>query len=137
MTYTLVLLVSRKPTLSIAAFKHHYETIHIPVLKSIVGPDFPLSHTRHYIERDEKTANVFIGSLDDFQFDAFAVLTFGNQAHWERFLAKVKQPHNAIKLAEDDDRFLDYSKMRAVFAGDTKATGRDGVDMGWRFVAAI
>ena len=146
MPYTLILFVSRKPGLSPSAFKHHWETTYIPLLKSLVGHDFPLSYTRHYIDRDSNAehpdsnsslANIFIGKQEDFLFDAIAVFTFANKPHWERFLVKVKQPDAAMKLTEDDDKFQDYERLKGVFVGDTRSTGRDGGEVGWRFVGSF
>lgn len=51
MPFTIVLFAWRKPNTSPAEFKHHYETTHLPLLKSIAGERFPLTHTRHYIQR--------------------------------------------------------------------------------------
>ncbi|KAF2177312.1 hypothetical protein K469DRAFT_809488 [Zopfia rhizophila CBS 207.26] len=88
MTFTTVFLVTRKTGIPPSAFKQHWENTHIPLLKAIVGYDFPLSHTRHYIERDLSTpeypANILYGQQEDFTFDAVAVFTFANRAHWER-----------------------------------------------------
>ena len=42
MVYSLILFVTRKPGLSLHEFKHHWETTHVPLLKELVGQDFPL-----------------------------------------------------------------------------------------------
>ncbi|KAH9897404.1 hypothetical protein F4778DRAFT_743465 [Xylariomycetidae sp. FL2044] len=38
--------------MSPADFRHHYDTAHVPLLKSLVGPAFPLTHTRNYVTRN-------------------------------------------------------------------------------------
>ncbi|KAF2473499.1 uncharacterized protein BDR25DRAFT_387791 [Lindgomyces ingoldianus] len=141
MPFTLVLLVARKPGLSLSAFKHHWEAKHLPLLKSLVGLDFPLSHTRHYLDRDPELAmtpaNILFGTQEDFNFDAIAVFTFIDRAHWERFWEKVSRKEAKQLLTEDDEKFQDKEKLKAVFIGDTKATGRDGGAVGWRFVGSV
>ncbi|KAF2191117.1 hypothetical protein K469DRAFT_557066 [Zopfia rhizophila CBS 207.26] len=138
MVYTLILFVSRKTGISLQTFKHHWESNHVPLLKSLVGRDFPLSHTRHYIDRDldnpESPARVLFGQPRDFTFDAVAVFTFIDKSHWERFYNKAREPEVAKILLEDDEKFQDREKLRGVFVGDTKATGKDGGEAGWRFV---
>lgn len=51
MVYTVLMLVYRSPELTPVQFRDHYENKHIPLMKSLTGHDFPLSHARHYIER--------------------------------------------------------------------------------------
>jgi hypothetical protein len=43
-------MMKRRSGITPHQFKEHFETVHIPLLKSVVGEDFPLSHTRHYTD---------------------------------------------------------------------------------------
>lgn len=113
----------------------------MPLLKSIVGEDFPLSHTRHYVDLDlnggSHPLHPPFGAPDNFTYDAIAVFTFINKDHWDRFVAKCKQPDASRRLSEDDEKFQDYKKLKPVFIEDTKSTGRDGGEVGWRFVGSV
>ena len=51
MTFTILIFAYRKPGLTPAQFRIHGEQIHIPLIKSLTGPLFPLSHVRRYIHR--------------------------------------------------------------------------------------
>lgn len=143
MPYTLVLLVTRKAGLTPTEFKNHWESIHIPLLKAIAGNDFPLSHTRHYTEHKSDTSSWYppetrkFSGPDNFEFDALAVLTFANKAHWERFLVKSMEADAAKKLKEDKEKFQNVAMVKGLFCGETQSTGRDGSDMGWRFVGSV
>lgn len=140
MPYTLILFVTRRPGLTSSAFKFHWETIHIPLLKSIVGEDFPLSYTRHYMHDESDPAhpsNIYYGTQEGFTFDAVAVFTFADRAHLQRFKGKCHDADAEKKLKEDDERFQDVSKLKGFHVADTKSTGRDGGDMGWRFVGSV
>ncbi|KAF2268031.1 hypothetical protein CC78DRAFT_34176 [Lojkania enalia] len=141
MVYTLVLFLSRKPGVSLSDFKTHYETTHVPLLKAIVGEDFPLSYTRHYIDRDDtlpfSPAEVFVGSQEDFAFDALAVLTFASKVHWERFKERIKGDGAQKLKTEDEKLFMDGGAKKGVFCGETRSTGRDGGAVGWRFVGSV
>lgn len=134
--YTILLLVYRLPSLTPTAFKNYYETTHIPLLKSLTGPLFPDSHTRHYISRTANTsgdnrngtypAMVIIGTQQDFEYDAIAELMFANQTAFQAFLNRVSQPEVAQKIANDEDRFIDRARLRAVVLGSTTVTRRSG-----------
>ncbi|KAF1972134.1 hypothetical protein BU23DRAFT_166488, partial [Bimuria novae-zelandiae CBS 107.79] len=70
MTFSLLLFITRKPTLTPAEFKAHWDNTHVELLKSIAGDKFPLTHTRRYIARTEDNgtwnAAVIAGTQDDF-----------------------------------------------------------------------
>lgn len=143
MTYSFIILVPRRPDLSPEAFKHHWETKHVPLLKQLVGNDFPLSHTRHYLARaaDGQVATPDGASApaatELFNYDGVAILTFANREHHERFWGKLHE-EKAEKLHEEDlKRFIHMDGVRLVQVDETKATGRDGGMVGWRFVGSV
>ncbi|KAF2107914.1 hypothetical protein BDV96DRAFT_653415 [Lophiotrema nucula] len=140
MVYSLILFVTRKPGLSLHEFKYHWETNHIPLLKDLVGQDFPLSHTRHYLDRDTSLpgapVTALFGAQEHFTFDGVGVLTFINRDHYESFHAKLKG--EAQKMHDEDlAAFVDITKLKGVFVGDSKSSGRDGGVVGWRFVGSV
>jgi len=138
MTYTLLLFIPRKPGLSLETFKHHWETLHIPLLKQLVGREFPLSHTRHYVEKaQDGQANVFIGSAEGVTYDGVATLTFINKVHYERFMEKLGEHENQQRHKDDLDVFVDVGGLRGVLVGETRSTGKDGGNVGWRFVGSV
>ncbi|KAF1974807.1 hypothetical protein BU23DRAFT_567192 [Bimuria novae-zelandiae CBS 107.79] len=152
MTFTVLLNVPRKPGLSPHEFKHHWENVHVPLLKQLVGYDFPLSHTRHYVERNlpsSPTSPMFGPALDSSEIaaantllslgdvDGVAVLTFANKEHYERFMGKLADGKKRKAIEKDLESFVDVNANRAVFAGETRATGRDGGMVGWRFVGSV
>ncbi|PSN71308.1 hypothetical protein BS50DRAFT_280020 [Corynespora cassiicola Philippines] len=144
MTYSIVLFVSRKPGLSIAQFRHHWEEIHVPLLKSLTGNSFPLSHARNYVARVEdgageragvRTASskkadstapvVLVGNKEDVDWDGFATLTFRDELHFQQFFALVNQPEAADKIQEDEEAFSDPAKFKVVVLGETLNTSLD------------
>lgn len=141
MTYTIVLFVSRKPGLSIADFKEHWEDKHVPLLKSVAGRAFPLSHTRHYVARVESGAGeragvtsasgrrasaaapvVLVGNEEDVAWDGYAELTFRDELHFQQFFALVNDPEAADRIQQDEERFSDPSKFKVVVLGETIST---------------
>ncbi|MCJ1441552.1 MAG: hypothetical protein MMC23_002041 [Stictis urceolatum] len=137
MPYTALLYASRKPGTSPAQFREHWENKHLPLVKSLSGPDFPLSHTRYYLQRSEDPigsggpanrntpAAVLAGLQEDFDHDGFAILTFEDEAAFQRFYGKVSEATAAAKIAADEENFLDRTKLMIVLIGETTTTRRD------------
>lgn len=83
-----------------------------------------MSHTRRYIHRTagkteetERNANfpatVLIGSQTDFDYDAFAELTFAEAGAFQTFFGLCQQPENAARIAADEEQFLDRSRSKS------------------------
>ncbi|KAJ5715973.1 uncharacterized protein N7483_013154 [Penicillium malachiteum] len=127
--------IFRKPGLSLEDFKKHYEG-HAELIKHLSGEHFPLSHKRTYIarnavevapegasERNTKTpAIILVGKQSDFDFDAYAELTFADQAAFQAFSAKIRAPEAAAQIAADEEKFLDKSKLGVALIGDVIET---------------
>lgn len=129
MSYSIVAFLWRKPGLTPDEFRHHYETIHIPLLLTLLGPAFPKSHTRFYLPRqlsttylaDTSNANyaptIFLGSTDDFDYDAFASIVFADEAAFNVFYTRLRDPDIAKVLGDDEDKFLWRQKLVVAAAG--------------------
>ncbi|KAF2705618.1 hypothetical protein K504DRAFT_460331 [Pleomassaria siparia CBS 279.74] len=129
MVFIVLLYITRKPTLTPSEFRHHWDTQHVQLLKSIAGEDFPITHTRHYIARPTEVngawqAAVLLGGQEDFSYDGIAELVFEDEDAFHTFFASVSAPEAAASIAEDEDRFIVREKTRAVVAGETSVTAR-------------
>lgn len=127
----------RKPGLSVEDFRKHYED-HVDLVKRLSGEDFPLSHKRSYVarntvevategasDRNSRTpATVIVGQQSDFDFDAYAELTFADQAAFQAFSAKVYAPDTASQIAADEEKFLDKSRLGIAMLGEVIETTR-------------
>ena len=134
--YTVVLFLWRKPGISPGEFKTHWETVHIPLLKSLTGDLFPQSHTRFYLARTPKDAasadtsnanyapNILVGEAEDFDYDAFAQVVFKSQADFGAFFAYMQSPDIAAKVHENEERFILRQKIKAVQIEDVKVTSK-------------
>ncbi len=136
MSFSLVAFLWRKPGLTPDEFHHHYEKTHIPLLLRLLGPVFPISHTRFYLPRQPSTPSpgdtskanfapsVFIGNTDDFDYDVFASVIFEDEAAFDKFFARLSYPDVAKVVGEDEDRFLGGKKMVIAAAGTPYVTLR-------------
>ncbi|PWY81597.1 hypothetical protein BO94DRAFT_146398 [Aspergillus sclerotioniger CBS 115572] len=125
----------RKPGLSLATFRERYDA-HIELVKRISTDLFPISHKRTYIARTTldtpaadatsrnatTPATVLVGQQSDFDFDAYAELTFADQAAFQAFMARVTAPDAAAQIAADEETFLDRSKLSIAMLGDVVET---------------
>jgi hypothetical protein len=125
----------RKTGISLEDFRTHYEA-HVELIKRLTGEVFPLSHKRSYVARNTvevaaegasdrnalTPATVIVGQQSDFDFDAYAELTFADQAAFQAFGAKVYAPDAAAQIAADEEKFLDKSKLGIVMLGEVIET---------------
>ena len=123
MVYVIAINAYRKPGTSASFFKDHYENKHVPLVRSIAGDTFPLSHKRHYIQRDaQDKAAMMVGDAAQFPVDAFATLTFSDEGAFQSFMGKVTATDAAAKIAQDEEIFLDRGRMAVVVLGDVQET---------------
>ncbi|OAL54592.1 hypothetical protein IQ07DRAFT_640097 [Pyrenochaeta sp. DS3sAY3a] len=115
MSDRILLYCHRKPGTTPLAFKTHYETVHIPLMRSLAGPTFPTKHIRHYIARSADppySATVFSGSQQDFEYDVVVVMEFRDQEHAGSFFGKCAEPKVAKIMKEDCEKFMDTTEGR-------------------------
>lgn len=133
MTFTILVFLYRKPGSTMEHFINYYEDTHIQVLRSITGPDFPASHTRHYTQRTEANtpggpanpttpATLFQGKQEDVDFDCVAEITFEDHAAFQRFFKAISSPEGGAKLKGDELNFLDPTKSTVVARGAVHVT---------------
>lgn len=120
MSYVVHAFQTRKAGLTPAEFKHHYDSVHIPLLLELAGEDFPLEHRRHFLEHSSPdkadiTPIIFTGGDGAAafyqQFDVDAELIFKDEAHFHRFAAKMFDETNAKRMMEDQVKFQDFTKV--------------------------
>ena len=124
MTFNVWIFAWRKAGTTPEQFRSHYENSHVPLIKSLTGSLFPQTHIRHYLARSEDgtAPMVLVGTLDDFTYDAFAELSFIDAAAFQQFFGVVGQGEPAAKIAEDEEKFLQREKTRAVVVGEVMKT---------------
>ncbi|OTA92692.1 hypothetical protein M434DRAFT_318644 [Hypoxylon sp. CO27-5] len=123
MTYTIIALLKRKQGLTPLQFRTHYDTVHLPLLKSLVGSAFPLTHTRNYVSRTSTNPTsddypdesypptiMYQGNSSDVTFDVVTIMTWENKESWDRFLEIFRGDHVARKIGEDEENFLDRGR---------------------------
>jgi hypothetical protein len=138
MTYTVLLFVTRDPSLTFDAFQDYYEHKHIPLVYSVLSDVWPTTFHRRYFARVSRKgfggpANpdhpplMLRGNIDEVDCDCIAEMTFPSDKMFQKFYKKIYSKEIAALLAEDENNFLQSGKTRAVVIGETWSTGPDGV----------
>jgi hypothetical protein len=140
MTYTIFMLVSRKPGMTLAEFTHHYENIHIPLALDILGDSAPVRHTRYYLKRTEASASaagdpiaadapgveppplVFVGAATSIDYDCISIVEFDDEAHLAKFNEILGNGPRKDEMERDNASFVDMSNFRIFASGEGKAT---------------
>jgi hypothetical protein len=117
--FTVLIFGFRNPSMNHTEYKNHYETIHIPLAKSYARTTWPLSHTRHYFDRN----GPFGAASPKVDWDSMAVLTFGNASHAGAFQAALgtDAAHNAI-LTDEHIFMRPDSPQQVIIGTDTVIT---------------
>ncbi|KAK7942640.1 EthD domain-containing protein [Apiospora aurea] len=116
--YQLLMIGRRRQDLTPAQFRDHYENVHIPLMRNLTGDTFPLSHERHYVRRDDGNgtdgtfpAAVLIGtSQAAVDYDAVAILTYRDKAHFDANWAFFEDPETSKIIAADEAEFSEWTQ---------------------------
>ena len=104
MVFKVWMLAVRAPGISLADFKHHWDTKHLALLKEIAGDAYPAVHEHHYPDK-------FAGT-DDYHFDGIGYLEFEDRDAFLRLASVVEKPENKERLDADERTFLDKGKIQ-------------------------
>ncbi|KAL9082469.1 MAG: hypothetical protein Q9159_006389 [Coniocarpon cinnabarinum] len=135
MPFSIQIQARRAPHLSPAEFQQYNEEVHLPKMRTWLGDNWPLDHRRFYVRRssgsstgtssppfhDSPTKNssgpaypaqIFRGDQADIDFDVCTVVTFEDEAHFRRYLARMAEPDIARDFREDSGRFVEQQSLR-------------------------
>ncbi len=148
MTYTVVAHIRRRQDITPSEFRTHYDTVHVPLLKSLVGTAFPLTHTRNYVTRIPNTSDatpptpdksqasgkvpgtefapiMYRGEASSVDYDSLTVLVWEDYPAFERFLEVFSSKEVSEKILEDEKNFKDQSVKRIYALEHPSTTKRD------------
>lgn len=115
----MIAILRRKPGMSFADFKKHYETSHVPLVSGIMG-DYLKAYVRNYSDGENPFPVGKPNSFDcvtEFHYDSMEDLLAAAEA--------VQDPKNEQAVRDDEKRFLDIDNVE-IFVADTR-TRQDGV----------
>ena len=141
MPLSVMVFYTRRPEFSPDKFKSYLEDIHLPMLKEIMGPHYPLTYTLRYVVRvrtgagdrlgattsTKKNAEpdapvLLVGLPSELGWDCIGEMVFRDELHAQQGLATVNTPE-AQRLKEDEDVFAMPNQLRAVLMSEAKVVG--------------
>ena len=109
-----IALIKRKPGLSHAEFRTHYESNHAPLALTFIGPfltDYRRSYPTEAFSYAEAVDADGGASESGFGYDCITELWFENRDMMDRMLAVLAEPAVRDVLQEDEERFLDRTSV--------------------------
>ncbi|KAG9192123.1 hypothetical protein G6011_10857 [Alternaria panax] len=103
--FTALVFGTMLPGLNLTEYAHHYDNVHIPLVKSLTGPNFPAVHTRHYFGGNP----AFVNASYPVNWNSMATMEFRDQAHALTFLNIIGQPAAKAKIEEDEHLFMAHA----------------------------
>lgn len=111
--YKVIVLVSRKPGMSRADFQRHYETVHVPLVKTLVPA--LVEYRRNFFDPVEVEIMPGAEAPD---FDCITEMWFKDRAGFEALTEINNDPVKGMLLAEDALKFMDPAKTRLMPVGE-------------------
>ena len=102
-----IVLLKRRPDLSLADFMDHYENRHVPLVREVL-PTID-RYVRNYLEGVSVSAGRQDGDAPSPYFDVITELWFSDDKNYQDFIEHLADPEVSRRLKEDEERFLDRS----------------------------
>ena len=131
--YKVMAFLARKPGISAAQFRDHYERHHVALIGQVTPP--MQSYRRNYLSREEP----FRRADEQIGFDVVTEMEFEDRAACERWFDAFRAPGVADRVAEDEEKFLDRARLMVcpveIETTPEDTTGVDGMSDVGRLVA--
>ncbi|KAF1914528.1 hypothetical protein BDU57DRAFT_519570 [Ampelomyces quisqualis] len=108
--FTALVFGTMAPSLNLTEYKAYYDNVHIPLVKSLTGANFPVIHTRHYIGGNP----VFANASAPVDWDSMAIMSFCNQTHALKFMSIITAPAAEKLIREDEHKFMANAPRRVI-----------------------
>lgn len=111
--FKVIILVARKVGMARTDFIHHYETVHVPLVRSMI-PQL-VEYRRNYINPADTVAMPGASEPD---FDVITEMWFRDRRGYEDLNVLNADPVKGALLAEDAVKFMDAGKTRMLVVGE-------------------
>ncbi|KAL6703358.1 hypothetical protein ACN47E_009700 [Coniothyrium glycines] len=138
MPLTILIFYTRRQDVTPAHFVSYMEENHVPLIREVMGPHWPLKYTLRYVVRVDTGAGdrlgattasrsranadapvVLVGSSEDLDWDVMGEMVFRDELHLQQALALMNSP-GGQRVKEDEAIFTVPDKLRVVLIGGSK-----------------
>jgi uncharacterized protein (TIGR02118 family) len=110
----LVAFLKRRPGMSLEDFRKYYENRHAPLILSLM-PRPPRHYVRRYIKFEGNPIDPSAERPQELEFvDCITEVWFDDRAAFDATLGKFSEAVTRQQIADDEDNFLDRTKIRHV-----------------------
>jgi len=117
--FTAIVFGTMLPGLNLTQYADHYDNVHIPLVKSLTGSNFPVIHTRYYVGGNP----AFVNASSPVDYDSMATMQFRDMTHALTFMSIISAPEAAKKIAEDEHLFMASAPRTVIVGTDGSVTG--------------
>ncbi|OSS45709.1 hypothetical protein B5807_09622 [Epicoccum nigrum] len=100
------------PHLTLTQYKHHYDNVHVPLVRNLTGANFPPLHTRYYVGGNP----AFVNASAKVDWDSMAIMSFRDQAQAVGFMGVLGREEVAEVVRRDEEEFM-AGEPRTVIVG--------------------
>lgn len=111
--FKVMVMIKRKPGMSMQAFIDYYENHHAPLGASKV-PNLK-RYVRHYIR---PYGNAIYAADAEPPYDVLTEIAFDDEADFERGMAYLTEPETAALIGADEEKLFDKSSIRFMVVED-------------------
>jgi hypothetical protein len=138
MPLSVLVFYTRRPDVTPDQLQAYMEHYHVPLIREVMGPHYPLTYTMRYVVRvntgagdrlgattasrsraDGDAPVVLVGSPSELDWDAMGEMVFRDELHVQQGLAAMNSP-DGQKVKEDEAVFTIPEKLRVVLVGASK-----------------
>lgn len=122
--FKVMVLLKRKPGLTLQQFIDHYESNHAPL--GVKYQTKMVRYIRHYLHALPYPLD---GTIVEAEYDVLTELWFEDKQAYDEGMALMKEPEANAVLTEDEARFLDLTKSRLAYVEEheSELPGQSGV----------
>ncbi|KAH7072071.1 EthD domain-containing protein, partial [Paraphoma chrysanthemicola] len=135
MAISVMVLYTRRPDFSPDQFKTYMEHTHLPIIKEVMGTQYPVKYPRRYIERVQSGAGdrlgapgasrkncdpedpvMLVGSPKTLEWDMMGEMIFRDELHLQQCLAIVNSMEGQ-KIKDDEENFTVPHLLKVALMG--------------------
>jgi uncharacterized protein (TIGR02118 family) len=99
-----IVLIKKKPELTTEQFRHHYETVHAPLIDQLLP--YYATYRRNYVDGPAR------GGARESDWDVFTELEFEATSDYEAWQATLARPEILEQIRSDEANFLVSAETR-------------------------